>query len=94
VGDSEDGAFWTAILGSVRARGLAGAKLALADAHEDLRGVIVGVVVDRRRDCRSPAASPWPEEGSLGLLTCADALGGLSVSAYWTSIRRAPSSSA
>jgi len=34
VGDSEDGAFWTAFLRSLRARGLAGVRLVISDAHE------------------------------------------------------------
>ena len=38
VGDSEDGAFWTAFLRSLRARGLAGVRLVISDAHEGLQG--------------------------------------------------------
>lgn len=34
VGDSEDKAFWTAFLRSLRARGLAGVRLVISDAHE------------------------------------------------------------
>jgi hypothetical protein len=37
VGDSEDGAFWTAFLRSLKARGLAGVQLVIADAHLGLR---------------------------------------------------------
>jgi putative transposase len=33
VGDSENGAFWTAFLRSLKARGLGGVKLVTADAH-------------------------------------------------------------
>ena len=33
VGDSEDGAFWTAFLRSLRARGLTGTQLVISDAH-------------------------------------------------------------
>jgi len=33
VGDSEDGAFWTAFLRSLKARGLAGVQLVISDAH-------------------------------------------------------------
>lgn len=40
VGDSEDGAFWTAFLRSLRARGLAGVRLVISDAHEGLKGAI------------------------------------------------------
>jgi putative transposase len=45
VGDSEDGAFWTAFLRSLRARGLSGVKLVISDAHEGLKGAIAAVVV-------------------------------------------------
>ncbi len=38
VGDSEDGAFWTAFLRSLRSRGLAGVRLVISDAHEGLQG--------------------------------------------------------
>ena len=43
VGDSEDGAFWTAFLRSLRARGLAGVRLVISDAHEGLKGAIGSV---------------------------------------------------
>jgi putative transposase len=33
VGDSEDGAFWTAFLKGLRARGLAGVQLVISDHH-------------------------------------------------------------
>jgi putative transposase len=45
VGDSEDGAFWTAFLRSLRARGLGGVKLVISDAHEGLRSAIAAVIV-------------------------------------------------
>ena len=45
VGDSEDGAFWTAFLRSLRARGLAGVQLVISDAHEGLKAAIAGVFV-------------------------------------------------
>ncbi len=45
VGDSEDGAFWTAFLRSLRARGLAGVRLVISDAHEGLKGAIGGVLL-------------------------------------------------
>lgn len=38
VGDSEDGAFWTAFLRDLRARGLSGVRLVISDAHEGLKG--------------------------------------------------------
>jgi putative transposase len=45
VGDSEDGAFWTAFLRGLRARGLRGVKLVISDAHEGLRHAIAAVLV-------------------------------------------------
>src|SRR6266511_2141696 len=45
VGDSEDGAFWTAFLRSLRARGLSGVRLAISDAHEGLKAAIGAVVL-------------------------------------------------
>jgi putative transposase len=46
VGDSEDGAFWTAFLRSLRSRGLAGVRLVISDAHEGLKGAIAAVLLD------------------------------------------------
>jgi transposase-like protein len=45
VGDSEDGAFWTAFLRSLRARGLSGVRLVISDAHEGLKGAIAAVLL-------------------------------------------------
>ena len=45
VGDSEDKAFWTAFLRSLRARGLAGVRLVISDAHEGLRGSVEAVML-------------------------------------------------
>jgi putative transposase len=44
VGDSEDGAFWTAFLRSLKARGLAGVQLVISDAHTGLKGAIAAVM--------------------------------------------------
>jgi putative transposase len=53
VGGSEDGAFWTAFLRSLKARGLTGVQLVIADAHLGLRqavqAVMVGAAVQRCR---------------------------------------------
>jgi putative transposase len=53
VGDSEDGAFWTAFLRSLKARGLAGVKLVIADAHlglgQAVRAVFLGAGIQRCR---------------------------------------------
>jgi transposase-like protein len=53
VGDSEDGAFWTAFLRSLKARGLSGVKLVIADAHlglgQAVKAVFLGAGVQRCR---------------------------------------------
>ena len=43
VGDSEDGAFWTAFLRSLKARGLGGVQLVISDAHTGLKAAIGSV---------------------------------------------------
>jgi len=45
VGDSEDGAFWTAFLRSLRARGLSGVRLVISDAHRGLKAAIAAVFI-------------------------------------------------
>jgi putative transposase len=45
TGDSEDGAFWTAFLRSLRSRGLSGVRLVVSDAHEGLKGAIASVLI-------------------------------------------------
>lgn len=45
VGDSEDGAFWTAFLRSLRARGLGGVQLVISDHHLGLKAAIASVFV-------------------------------------------------
>lgn len=45
VGDSEDGAFWTAFLRSLKARGLTGVQLVISDAHEGLKAAIGSVLI-------------------------------------------------
>jgi putative transposase len=45
VGDSEDKAFWTAFLRSLRARGLSGVRLVISDAHEGLRASVEAVML-------------------------------------------------
>lgn len=45
VGDSEDGAFWTAFLRSLKSRGLAGVQLVISDAHAGLRAAIEAVLI-------------------------------------------------
>jgi transposase-like protein len=45
VGDSEDGAFWTAFLRSLKARGLHGTTLVISDAHTGLKSAIAAVMI-------------------------------------------------
>ena len=45
VGDSEDGAFWTAFLRSLRTRGLSGVQLVISDAHAGLKSAIASVLL-------------------------------------------------
>jgi putative transposase len=45
VGDSEDGAFWTAFLRGLKARGLAGTQLVISDAHTGLKAAIASVLL-------------------------------------------------
>ncbi len=45
VGDSEDGAFWTAFLRSLRARGLSGVQLVISDHHLGLKAAIGAVFI-------------------------------------------------
>jgi len=45
VGDSEDGAFWTAFLRSLKARGLSGVQLVISDAHTGLKQAIAAVLI-------------------------------------------------
>ncbi len=45
VGDSEDGAFWTAFLRSLKTRGLSGVQLVISDAHAGLQAAIASVLI-------------------------------------------------
>jgi putative transposase len=45
VGDSEDGAFWSAFLRSLKARGLGGVQLVVSDAHTGLKQAISAVLL-------------------------------------------------
>jgi transposase-like protein len=45
VGDSEDGAFWTTFLRSLKARGLGGTQLVISDAHTGLKAAIAAVLI-------------------------------------------------
>lgn len=45
VGDSEDGAFWTAFLRSLKSRGLSGVQLVISDAHTGLRSAIEAILI-------------------------------------------------
>jgi putative transposase len=52
VGDSEDGAFWTAFLRSLKARGLGGVQLVISDAHTGLKQAISAVLLGAAWHCR------------------------------------------
>ena len=45
VGDSENGAFWTAFLRGLKARGLGGVQLVISDAHTGLKAAIGSVLI-------------------------------------------------
>jgi putative transposase len=45
VGDSEDGAFWTAFLRGLKTRGLSGVQLVISDAHAGLKAAIEAVLI-------------------------------------------------
>ncbi|MFI0451129.1 IS256 family transposase [Actinomadura sp. 6N118] len=45
VGDSEDGAFWTAFLRTLKTRGLHGVQLVISDAHAGLKAAIEAVLL-------------------------------------------------
>ena len=45
VGDSEDGAFWTAFLRTLKVRGLTGTQLVISDAHTGLKSAIAAVLL-------------------------------------------------
>jgi len=45
VGDSEDGAFWTAFLRTLKTRGLTGVQLVISDAHAGLKAAISSVLI-------------------------------------------------
>ncbi len=45
VGDSEDGAFWSEFLRSLRSRGLHGVRLVISDQHLGLKGAVEAVMV-------------------------------------------------
>src|SRR5687768_5547117 len=79
VGDSEDGAFWTAFLRSLKARGLARTQLVISDAHAGLKQAIGAVLLGaawqrssadittrRERSRRSPPP-PGEDLGSVTL---------------------------
>ena len=61
-GDSEDGAFWTAFLRSLRARGLAGVQLVIADAHLGLRQAVQATMAGPRSSVAGSTSSEtcWP----------------------------------
>jgi putative transposase len=82
VGDSEDGAFWTAFLRSLKARGLAGTQLVISDAHTGLKSAIAAVLL----------GSAW-QRSSAGCTSCATSwLGSRRATPRWSRRPSAPSS--
>ena len=61
VGDSEDGAFWTAFLKGLRARGLSGVQLVVSDHHLGLKHAIGAVFVGAawQRSSVNMASAGW-----------------------------------
>jgi transposase-like protein len=60
VGDSEDGAFWTAFLRTLKARGLHGVQLVVSDAHEGLKQAIAAVLLGATWQRSSTNMASWP----------------------------------
>jgi transposase-like protein len=58
VSDSEDGAFWTAFLKGLRARGLTGVQLVISDHHLGLKTAIAAVFVGASLAALVSAPSP------------------------------------
>jgi putative transposase len=60
VGDSEDGAFWTAFLRALKTRGLGGVQLVISDAHAGLKAAIEAVLLGAAwQRCRISCATFW-----------------------------------
>jgi Transposase, Mutator family/Phage integrase family len=71
VGDSEDGAFWTALLRSLKARGLAEVQqLVIADAHLGPRQAVAAVMAGRPSSAAGSTSSatccPGPQGSAEG----------------------------
>ena len=67
VGDSEDGAFWTAFLRSLKARGLGGVQLVISDAHTGLKAAIGSVFIGAAwQRCRVHFSALCPRGGPQG----------------------------
>jgi putative transposase len=75
VGDAEDGAFWTAFLRSLKARGLAGLQLMVSDAHTGLKQAIAAVMAGAGwQRCRVHFLSnvlAWVPRGSAEMVAAA-----------------------
>ena len=80
VGDSEDGAFWTAFLRLLKARGLAGGQLVISDAHAGLKAAIAAVLL----------GAAWQRAGCTSCATCSSA--SRAATARWSPRRSARSS--
>ena len=77
VGDSEDGAFWTAFLRSLKTRGLAGVQLVISDAHAGLKNAIASMLMGASwQRCRVHYADlrimpTWPVKLLVGAVLAA-----------------------
>jgi hypothetical protein len=68
VGDSEDGAFWTPFLRSLKARGLAGVQLVIADAPSVCARPSTLSWLARRCSAAesTSSATSWPSSQGIG----------------------------
>jgi len=64
VGDSEDGAFWTAFLRSLRARGLGGVRLVISDAHRGVKAAVASTLEGAAWQRSSVQTGPGPSGSS------------------------------
>ena len=80
VGDSESGAFWTAFLRSLKARGLHGVQLVISDAHTGLKTAVASTLIGASwQRCRIHFGRTlrWARRGPFRLrsMSSADGLG-------------------
>src|SRR6266571_2484893 len=71
VGDSEDGAFLTQFLRSLKARGLQGVQLVIADAHLGLRQAVQATMAGAAASTSCATCSPRSPKGSAEMVAAA-----------------------